>query len=55
MFWNRKKQIVSSIGGLPLEIPPIPPKKEFVVMLDLLIDAEKCTIMKVKKRHVTLY
>ena len=41
MFWNRKKQVVSSIGGLPLEVPPIPPKKEFATMLELLRDAEK--------------
>ena len=41
MFWKRKKQVVSSIGGLPLEVPPIPPKKEFATMLELLRDAEK--------------
>lgn len=41
MFWNRKKQIVNSIGRLPLEVPPVPPKKEFATMLEMLRDAEK--------------
>jgi hypothetical protein len=41
MSWNSKKQIVSSIGGLPLEVPPMPQKKEFETMHELLNDAEK--------------
>lgn len=41
MFWNREKKVVSSIGGLPLELPPIPPKKKFETMFEILRDAEK--------------
>lgn len=40
MFWKRKKQ--TTIGSLrQLQIPPIPHKKEFSTMLEMLRDAEK--------------
>jgi len=40
MFWNRKEKVV--IGSLgPLLIPPIPAKREFETMLEILKDAEK--------------
>ena len=38
MFWKRK----TTIGTLrQIQIPPIPPKKEFSTMLEMLRDAEK--------------
>lgn len=40
MFWKRKQK--TTIGALgPIQIPPIPPKKEFSTMLEMLRDAEK--------------
>lgn len=40
MFWKRKEKVV--IGSLgPLLIPPIPAKREFETMLEILRDAEK--------------
>jgi len=40
MFWNRKEKVV--IGNLgPLLMPPIPAKREFETMLEILKDAEK--------------
>ena len=40
MFWKREKKIISSIAGMPLLVPPIPPKKEYLHMLELLKEAE---------------
>ena len=40
MFWKKEKKVV--IGSLgPLLILPIPAKREFNVMLEILRDAEK--------------
>jgi len=40
MFWKRKEK--TTIGALgQIQIPPIPPKKEFSTMLEMLRDAEK--------------
>ena len=40
MFWNKKVKTTNGALGL-LQIPPIPPKKEFSTMLEMLRDAEK--------------
>jgi hypothetical protein len=40
MFWKRDKEVTCN-GGFLIESTPIPPKKEFSVMLELLRDAEK--------------
>ena len=40
MFWKRKEKVVKGRFG-PLLIPPIPAKKEFEIMLEILRDAEK--------------
>ena len=40
MFWNRKVKTTNGALGL-LQIPPIPPKKEFSTMLEMLRDTEK--------------
>lgn len=40
MIWKRKEEIVYGKLG-PLSVPPIPVKKEFKAMLEVLIDAEK--------------
>jgi len=40
MFWKRKEKVV--IGNLgPFLVPPIPAKREFETMLEILRDAEK--------------
>jgi hypothetical protein len=40
MFWSRKdKNINTRIG--PILVPPIPPKREFNIMLEILRDSEK--------------
>lgn len=43
MFWRRKPKVTDGALGLLLQ-PPIPPKKEFETMLELLRDAEKYDI-----------
>ena len=40
MFWKRDKKITAGDLGM-LEIPPIPPKKQFATMLEMLRDSEK--------------
>ena len=40
MFWNRKEKTVYNGLGI-LELPPVPAKKEFSTMLEMLKDAEK--------------
>ncbi|MDA3778638.1 MAG: hypothetical protein PF487_00110 [Bacteroidales bacterium] len=40
MFWKREKKVANSLGGLPLLIPPIPPKKEYIHIFELLKEAE---------------
>jgi hypothetical protein len=40
MFWKRETKIVKGSLG-PLLIPPIPAKREFQTMLEILRDAEK--------------
>lgn len=40
MFWKRESKIVKGSLG-PLLITPIPPKREFQTMLEILRDAEK--------------
>lgn len=39
-FWKRKEKITRGTLG-PLLMPPIPPRKEFETMLEILRDAEK--------------
>ncbi len=40
MYWKRKEK--TTIGELGLMLtPPVPPKKEFSTMLEMLRDAEK--------------
>jgi hypothetical protein len=40
MFWKREQK--TTAGALRmLEIPPMPPKKQFATMLEMLRDAEK--------------
>ena len=39
MFWKRK-EIVSYKSNFALELPPVPPKKEYEIMLELLRNAE---------------
>lgn len=41
MFWKREDKKEQTPLGLIISIPPIPPKKEFTTMLELLRDAEK--------------
>lgn len=40
MFWKRESKIVNGSLG-PLLTPPIPAKREFQTMLEILRDAEK--------------
>ena len=40
MIWSRKEKITHGRLG-PLLIPPIPAKKEFISMMEILKDAEK--------------
>ena len=40
MFWKRKQKTTSGELGM-LEIPPMPPKKHFSTMLEMLRDSEK--------------
>ena len=40
MFWKRKQIISSTAKGFPIALPPIPPKKEYEIMLELLREAE---------------
>lgn len=40
MIWKRKEEIASTKLG-PISVPPVPARKEFETMLQLLIEAEK--------------
>lgn len=40
MFWKREKRTTVGVLGV-MEMPPIPPKKQFATMLEILRDAEK--------------
>jgi len=40
MFWKRKEKTIHVLGGTIQQIP-VPAKKEFETMLELLRDAEK--------------
>lgn len=54
MFWKREKEVVSGSLG-PLLIPPIPAKKEFKTMLEILRDAEKYdTVNDIEVRNALL-
>ena len=54
MFWKREPKIVKGSLG-PLLIPPIPAKREFQTMLEILRDAEKYDTGKdIEVRNVLL-
>ena len=66
MFWKRKKKVNHYPNGLgPLLEIPIPPKKEYKNMLELLRDAEKYDVqgekeiakdkLKVLTKYITEY
>ena len=40
MFWKREEKTTLGALGM-LEIPPMPPKKQFATMLEMLRDSEK--------------
>ena len=53
MFWKRKN-VTSSINGLPFVIPPIPPKKGYGDMLELLREAESHSDKQIEIGHLDL-
>lgn len=48
MFWKRKEKTIHVLGGAIKQIP-VPAKKEFETMLELLRDAEKFDIADEKE------